>query len=162
MKRRLFARVAVGAVALTLAIPATALAPAGQYATFNKDNTTITDHQTALQWQRGFTTATSWDDANAQCNALVLGGISGWRLPSVKELLTLVDEAVDEEYVTGRQPPLQYFAIDPRAFPTTPSGSFWAWPMQNNGQAWRVDFATGESHPDSPSNSGFYVRCVHY
>ena len=24
------------------------------------------------------------------------------------------------------------------------------------------DFATGESHPDSPSNIGFYVRCVHY
>ncbi len=162
MSRRLVARFAACAAVLALAIPATASAPVGQYDTFNQFNVTITDAHTALQWERGFATATSWDDARTRCNNLALAGLGAgqWRLPSVKELLTLVDEAVEVEYVTGVG--LQYYAIDRRAFRDTPSASFWAWPKQpTSGKAWYVDFSSGESSTLNASNSGNYVRCVH-
>lgn len=160
MNQGLFARVAAAVVPLTLAMPAMAFAPGGQYETFNKNDATITDRQTRLQWQRHSYLATSWDDANAHCSTLALGGLGPgqWRLPSVKELMTLVDEAVEIEYVTGLG--LQYYAFDRRAFSDLPGGSFYAWPKRADGNAWHVDFRTGEARTDNALNSG-YVLCVH-
>lgn len=160
MKRRLLLPVTACATVLALAIPATASAPIGQYDTFNQNNVTITDNHTGLQWQRGSYASTSWDDANNYCRNLSLAGlgVGQWRLPSMKELLTLVDEAVETEFVTNVG--LVYYAIDRRAFPTTPSGKFWAWPKLTNGEAWSISFGTGEARTDL-ATTGNYVRCVH-
>ena len=157
MNRRLVVCVTAGATVLGLAIPATAGAPVGQYDTYNQFNTTITDSKTHLQWERGFATSTSWDDANARCRALILSGVgpNQWRLPSVKELLTLVDEQGEIEYVVDH---LENYAIDRNAFPHTPNASFWSWPKVA-GSAWSVDFSTG-SAVQAPTSNGFYVRCV--
>ena len=69
-----------------------AVAPRDQYTAISPDE--AQDNFTGLIWQRtgnssGFV---SWDQANAYCKALTLGGAT-WRLPSVRELATLVDEA---------------------------------------------------------------------
>ncbi len=160
MNRRLLARLTVSAMVLALAIPATASAPVGQYDTFNQNDATIHDAKTALRWQRGSATAMSWDDASNYCRALILGGIpvGTWRLPSVKELLTLIDEKGESEYVTNRG--VVYYAIDLNAFPRTPSGLFWAWPQLVNGRGWTVDFSNGETGTQ-PVSTSYYVRCVH-
>jgi hypothetical protein len=69
-----------------------AVAPPNQYNAISTDE--VQDNYTGLIWQRtgnssGFIT---WDQAVAYCSSLTLGGHT-WRLPSVRELATLVDEA---------------------------------------------------------------------
>jgi len=66
-----------------------------------------TDLYTGLKWERHPADATlSWSLALARCANLELEGRTSWRLPSVKELLTLVDRsrsspAVDPVTFTG-------------------------------------------------------------
>jgi hypothetical protein len=51
------------------------------------------DSYTGLVWQAEFSAAQmSWADAGAYCSSLALNGHT-WRLPSIRELSTLVDEA---------------------------------------------------------------------
>ena len=54
----------------------------------------LVDHATGFTWQRTPSEdAVRWLDALARCEALTLDGSDAWRLPSAKELLTLVDES---------------------------------------------------------------------
>ena len=73
------------------------------------------------------------------------GGREGWRLPTMEELLSIVDE-------TQSCP-----TIDPIAFPDTPKGTFWtASPCEDDpNQAWVVDFSIGE--PDTEM-----TECRHF
>lgn len=157
MKRRVLARASAAAIVVALALPAMARAPSDQYDVYGAGDAIIRDAQTHLVWQRGFASAATWDDADLYCRSLSLAGtgVGGWRLPSMKELSTLVDEVLEEEYVSGVG--IRTFAIDRSAFPNTPSGAFWAWPKSVTG-GWSVHFDDGHTAPD---NAGQYVRCVH-
>jgi len=55
----------------------------------------------------------NWDDAARYCSTLDLHGM-GWRLPTVKELQTLIDE-------TAAMP-----AVDAVSFPNTSSEYYWS------------------------------------
>jgi hypothetical protein len=109
----------------------------------------VFDTRTGLTWQRTTDAATtySWPDAEAYCQALDLDG-AGWRLPSMKELQTLVD--------VGRQIP----ALDPSAFPDAPVEQYWTSSSLagSDTQAWSVGFRLGASTPTSVDSLGF-VRC---
>lgn len=110
---------------------------------------TVYDTATALTWQRAAAASPkSWDNANSYCASLNLDA-GGWRLPSVKELLTIVDE-------TRKAP-----AIDPVAFPSSPPEYFWtSSTMAGDGAtAWYVNFAAGVSSTETKALS-FDVRCV--
>lgn len=110
---------------------------------------TVHDPSTKLTWQQAESTKRRiWSDAGAYCAALDVDG-RGWRLPTVKELQTLVDE-------TRQQP-----AIDAAAFPNTSADEYWtSSPVPGfPDMAWTVSFAYGFD--------GFYdikmfhhVRCV--
>ena len=53
-------------------------------------NGTVQDGRTGLHWQTGTTPAETWKDALKYCKgAQGAGFATGWRLPSVKELLTI-------------------------------------------------------------------------
>ncbi|TGK31678.1 DUF1566 domain-containing protein [Leptospira gomenensis] len=66
-------------------------------------NNTISDTRSGLIWQKciaGLTAADcsggaalsmNWTNALNYCNALMLNGVAGWRLPSIKELLSTVN-----------------------------------------------------------------------
>lgn len=60
------------------------------------DNGIVTDNSTHLQWQDDYSDNSdeiknvNWETAIAYCEALDLGG-TGWRLPNIKELFTIVD-----------------------------------------------------------------------
>ncbi len=71
-------------------------------------------------------------NAESYCSTLNLGG-TGWRLPTTRELETIVDPTVSGP------------AIDPTAFPGTPSDYFWtATPYAPTaGDGWLVDFVDG-------------------
>lgn len=79
----------------------------------------------------------------AAVNALRLCGASDWRVPTRKELLSIVDN--------GRFEP----AVDPAHFPNTDSAYFWttsAYPEQPS-SAWHVYFHYGEAYPNPKSNA---------
>ena len=59
----------------------------------NNNNGTVTDLATGLMWQReDDATPRNLADATSYCQDLDLGGERDWRLPTVKELFSIVDE----------------------------------------------------------------------
>jgi Protein of unknown function (DUF1566) len=158
--RRLRATLAASAIA-GLATLARADAPSDQYNLFNGGSDVIKDQRTALSWQRvASPTPVDQDAAFAACAALSLSLTTGWRVPSYKELLTLVDEAPHTEYENGQ---LVAKAIDPDAFPGTAiDHAYWTSSpyagVPNN--AYTVSFDTGLPAAEDTLHSN-YVRCVH-
>ena len=123
---------------------AMANAPPGQYEVAGD---TVKDIKTGLTWQRTVTAApTTWSGATEYCAQLALSG-GGWRLPGMRELLTLVD------------PTRSFPAIDVSAFPNTPSALFWSVSGSSAGRPSAVGFDAGSS--SSPgSDTMCQVRCV--
>ncbi len=111
----------------------------------------VRDLNTHLTWQRMIPAGTfSFDAATRLCADLALGGHDDWRVPSMQEFQSIVDE--------NRSLP----AIDVVAFPDTPNG-FWSgtrWagtPLL----AWHVDFDTGSAAYDT-GTTNYHVRCVRW
>jgi hypothetical protein len=112
-------------------------------------NATVLDTKTTLTWQQTVDAGSySWTDAQAYCATLALGGVP-WRLPSMKELLTIVD-------FTRADP-----AIDAMVFPDTPSDYFWSSsPLAGSSSAaWGVNFNKGSAGA-GPFDFTGRVRCV--
>lgn len=64
----------------------------GQNAFVAQNDGTIADKATGLTWQQADSKkAMNWQDALGYCENLNLGGRTDWRLPSVKELQSIVD-----------------------------------------------------------------------
>lgn len=108
---------------------------------------TVTDTRTNLVWQRPIAPSKhSRTAAIAYCEGLGMG----WRLPSLKELLTLVD------------PSRNFPAIDRTAFPSTPANAvFWSSTPtigDANGVGWYVSFLNGDS--SMAIDDDLAVRCV--
>lgn len=109
----------------------------------------VLDNDTGLVWQHPIDAVPrTWSEADAYCASLSIGGTSG-RLPTLRELHTLVDES--------RFNP----SIDGSTFPGTPSASFWSsTPVASNaGLTWAVDFNVGLNW-GSPVGDPLLVRCV--
>jgi len=149
-------------VLVVLALPAHADAPVGQYEPFAKDLKFILDQKTQLRWQR-FPDTKERSPALAEqfCEASdpQWGSAGGWRLPTVKELLTLVDEEPHDEFdvslgASGRR------YIDRNAFAGTPTlRPFVTLSDDATNNVWTVDFATGIA-THQPKGGTYYVRCV--
>jgi hypothetical protein len=111
---------------------------------------TVRDNATGLVWQQGFSPSTQEQGASiAYCSTLTAPSGGGWRLPTIAELQTLVDETVALP------------SIDTGYFPSTPTESFWAssslagWPDY----AWSVFFAYGYA-VDNGATAADRARCV--
>jgi formylglycine-generating enzyme required for sulfatase activity len=141
---RFLAAVAVIVVALTAS--ADANAPAGRYTT---SGGTVYDTKTKLTWQQAVPAGTyTWAGAQAYCAGLSLNG-TGWRLPTCKELQTIVDDSQTNP------------SIDTTAFPSTPASWFWSSsPLAGSSSyAWSVLFNYGGTGNGIVSSAGD-VRCV--
>jgi hypothetical protein len=147
---------------LTAVVIAHADAPPGQYDNFDQADTVITDAKTGLHWQRQVTTSTDFNGAVAYCSAISVGTYTnGWRLPSYKELLTLVDESPHVEYTTGVATSI---AIDGNAFPETPislNGAYWSSSVTPLANVLGVQFTGGNGVQLSTVGQTAWVRCVH-
>ena len=136
-------------VAALLCAPAAghADAPAGRY---TATAATVRDNLTGLVWQRGVNASQlTWKDAVTHCEGLVLDGSSAWRLPTIKELQTLVDE-------TRKLPAYDPVFTEPQGYTydlsSTPS-------RDSTTMVWAL--STGGGNPVTvPSTLLAWVRCV--
>jgi hypothetical protein len=138
-----------------------AMAPPGRY-TYpdgtESSSMTVKDTVTGLTWQRAQAASTmNWDDAFSYCSGLSLVGKTGWRLPTVKELTSIVDfsvgnPAIDSVAFPGAQPTADaaasYWSNTQSAQPNLPDVYWWA-----------VDFWFGTATA-LDTNHTIYVRCV--
>jgi len=122
----------------------------------------VTDNYTGLVWQQGFSPALmNFEDAPAYCEGLSLNGHTGFRVPTLNELASTVNEAK----VGG--------AINTTAFPGNPNGckepKYWFWVAEASkvgGTAWGLSYCdgfTGYNVGDSGDWNYFpqaNVRCV--
>jgi len=113
----------------------------------------VTDHATGLVWQRRPSTETySFAGAETYCAGLARGG-GGFRVPSMKELQTVLDERAEN-------------LVDPEIFadfPDAPNVTFWtSTPSARlSGHAWFVRGAfTIDTAEDAGLEADFFVRCV--
>lgn len=92
----------------------------------------------------------TWTAAVAACEAEDYAGFQDWRLPNVRELMSIADYSKD----TGP-------AINAAAFPGARTSTYWSSTtyMQNATLAWRVNFLDGGVNVDLKT-LGSYVRCV--
>ncbi|MDC0681277.1 Lcl C-terminal domain-containing protein [Sorangium atrum] len=113
-----------------------AVAPPDQYTVVSPGE--VMDRYTGLVWQQGYSPATmAWAEAEGYCATLDLNG-HAWRLPSIRELATLVDEAQVAP------------SINRTMFPDTQYGSRsndWYWSSHaavgNAAAAWALNFDDG-------------------
>ncbi len=128
--------------------------PPNQYTTVATGE--IQDNYTGLIWQQADSVSTmAQPDAVTYCTSLALNGHSGWRLPSVREMATLVDD----------NPPIAKVspAINQTVFSTTaPSTPYWTSSLYK-GQAvsahdpWTLTFTDGFTNY---SNTAAIAKCV--
>lgn len=170
-----------------LALLATVVALPTQAAFIDNGDGTVTDTRTGLMWDQcawGQTYSASGGDGNGQCagggtldnfwgatrqnwpaalvsantaNANSHRGYTGWRLPNLKELESLVRiDAVDP-------------AIDSTAFPNTPHKFFWSstihqpdpdFDLPNPTLSWGVGFSIGDVYASSQEFRNPFVRLV--
>jgi len=151
--------------AAAVAATARADAPADQYNLFNMTVETIQDARTSLVWQRfrySSPPQLSFQAAAAYCATFSIPTYpTGWRVPSYKELLTLIDESPHIEWSTGA-PVLT--AIDGSAFPgTVADADYWTSSLYARAPltptAYAVNFGDGSAKLDALGNA-LYVRCV--
>jgi hypothetical protein len=109
---------------------------------------TVHDDATGLTWQQTVGSERSWADAGTYCAGLAVAG-GGWRLPDMKELQTLLDEAKTDP------------AIDGTLFPGTPAGGFWTGTplVDMPPNAWFVSFSDGIAYNSVPDRL-YSARCV--
>lgn len=112
-------------------------------------NGTVTDNVTGLIWQKEDDNINRvWDEAIAYCDALTLGGQSDWRLPSKKELISIVNYGI----------PYPGPTID-SVFTNSKQSVYWSSTTDaySPGYEWVVNFNFGDSFVGYASH---YVRCV--
>lgn len=160
MKRHL--RMLLVASAVLVTAPLMANAPVTQYQVFDRDATEIKDNFTKLAWQRdriGLENRTkrTYATADSRCPA-VFGG----RLPTVKELLTIVDEDPHREYEFGQNVDKAIDGIGGRAFASSTyvDAPYWSsTPTGTTEEVWGVSFADGTMVRLKKTDQA-YARCV--
>jgi hypothetical protein len=111
---------------------------------------TITDQMTGLTWQAMEVLPKNWEQALAYCQQLDLGGFTDWRLPTIKELSTLVNEQQTNP------------SIDTTYFPATRSAPYWTSTTftEHPGFAWYVRFDNGLEYNGGYKGRRYFVRSV--
>ena len=127
---------------------------------------TVVDNNLGLEWMKTIPKGTStWEEAENYCSELNFGGHDDWRLPTQRELLSIVD-------ISRRLPAMNtfYFQKNPLNTPEPSSANIF-WSSNLSGRSYYgdpdpaperfmlVDFRLGRSFPDT-KDSYYSVRCV--
>jgi hypothetical protein len=114
------------------------------------DQSTVTDIRSGLMWQRNSTeNAINWEQSLSYCQNLTLSGFTDWRLPTKKELISIVD-------YTKMNP-----SVYVPAFTDTQMSAYWSSTVDTNNadhQAWCIYMDIGFDGNAQDGNAS--VRCV--
>jgi uncharacterized protein DUF1566 len=105
----------------------------------------VRDTTTGLIWEQSPDLSHHvWIDAFSHCEGKRLGGLEGWRLPTVKELATLIDQEQKDPALPKDHP-----------FANIRSAVYWSsTPSQTDDiVAWHVSFFTGQVVTDQKSQT---------
>ncbi len=110
---------------------------------------TVLDNWTSLVWQKMVTGTYTWQAAGAYCAGLNVAGHTDWRLPTLIELVSIVDYGFNGP------------SISPTYFPGTSASSYWSsTPVAGAPtSAWAVWFGSGATEVDAMTGA-LSVRCV--
>lgn len=117
------------------------------------DGEGVLDKETGLVWERSpnNTTPMKWNEAFIYCYRKSLGGRMGWRLPTVEELLSLVDPSQSAPSLPNGH-----------LFSNVTTHDYWSATTVVNppgGHAWHVGFSSGHADTDNMQFERF-VWCV--
>jgi len=112
---------------------------------------TVTDATTGLMWQKGsFDSPKSWEESLAYSENLSLAGYDDWRLPTISELVSIIDNT-------------QYMPSVNVAFPSALTNYWSSSTAASSGSgAWCANFGTGSVYGNAskPESINKYVRSV--
>ncbi|MCP3903611.1 MAG: DUF1566 domain-containing protein [Planctomycetes bacterium] len=129
---------------------------------------TVTDLNTALMWQKtpDFENKLAWSAAVTHAQGLELAGHDDWRLPTLKELYSLIDFMGSQfsltPYIDTAYFDFQYDPVETKNTQYWSSTVYVGTTMQGDPTAFGVNFADGRIK-GYPKDIGFfsaYVRCV--
>jgi hypothetical protein len=128
----------------------------------NEDGT-ITDTKTGLMWQKNYFAPTCWKGAFCELEDMTLAGYTDWRLPTHKELLSIVDNSSSNP------------SINETYFPNTASSNYWTSDNEDESDppqcvdcyeimiswahGYSIDFSNGETEVKN-NLERLYVRTV--
>ena len=121
----------------------------------NTNGIVVKDEVTGLEWQQEISGTYTYEEALDYCENLEYGGFDDWRVPSMHELVSLIDLRCFESKCQN---------IDETYFPNTPKTFFWSSQKKMvSGKepinAWGVYFWSGYTKAIYEGNHGA-VRCV--
>ena len=113
-------------------------------------NGTVTDKVTGLMWTKNAQQIIGkhkWHDAIELCNGLDFGGYQNWRLPNVREMLSLVDYGSHSPALPQNHP---FDNVKPSEF-------FWSstTASKHEAQAWIVGLLNGSVHRKGKAGQTF-------
>jgi hypothetical protein len=158
MPKYIFALIAVVSFTLT-PVAAEQCSPGSHIYKDNRDGT-VTDKCTKIIWQQATnSTDLQFSDADSYCTNLSLAKYSDWRLPTIDELLTIVDYTL---FSPAADPILQIpphdpnTGYDPVLWSSTPN-QYGSRPL-----VWGVDFFLGSTVSSMPTTNGSVAlaKCV--
>jgi hypothetical protein len=116
------------------------------------DDAGVLDKETGLIWERSpsATVLKKWNEATIYCYHKAIGNRKGWRLPTVEELLSLVDQTQSSPALPNGHP-----------FNDVTTHGYWTATTVVNapGQAWVVNIGSGNLDTDNKATEMF-VWCV--
>lgn len=118
----------------------------------NMNSEAVLDRETGLVWEQTPSTSSfNWIIASLHCVDLSLGGRTGWRLPTIQELLSLVDRSVSPGPTLPSSHP----------FTNVQSSPFWSATTSASvaTNAWGVRFGYGDVFNGSKSDTAL-AWCV--
>ena len=127
--------------------------PVAERFTLVLNDVAVLDNETGLVWEKspgGAISGGTWGYACVVCYAKIVGGRSGWRLPTVEELSSLVDSSeadpalpVGHPFIGVQSSNVYWSSTAKFVVPATPTGDAWAVSM---GSGERSGFQADESH----------------
>lgn len=118
---------------------------------FVKSQNVVIDIQRNLMWQDNIEVTqnlTTFSEAKNYCKGLMINNFTDWRLPSIKELQSIVDIKKSNPAIND-----QFKFCEPT--------SYWSnsQDLTNKNHAWYVGFKAGATYKDS-KDYDCYVRCI--